>query len=67
MRELSSTFLDRYLDRLGDDVLETVGGYHVERLGPHLFLRIEGDHFSILGMPLLPTLQCLRDQGVLAA
>jgi septum formation protein len=64
MRPLSREFLDRYLDLLGDDALETVGGYHIERFGPHLFSRIEGDHFSILGLPLLPTLAFLRDQGV---
>lgn len=67
MRPLSDGFLDRYLDAVGDDVLETVGGYHIERLGPHLFARIEGDHFSILGLPLLPTLGFLRDQGVVVA
>jgi septum formation protein len=67
MRPLSQEFLDHYLDLLGDDVLETVGGYHIERLGPHLFIRIEGDQFAIRGMPLLPTLNFLRDQGVLVA
>ena len=67
MRPLSSDFLDHYLDAIGDAALETVGGYHIERLGPHLFSRIEGDHFSILGLPLLPTLAFLRDQGALAA
>ena len=67
MRPLSSDFLDGYLDAVGDAALETVGGYHIERLGPHLFSRIDGDHFSILGLPLLPTLAFLRDQGVLAA
>lgn len=65
MRPLSANFLDGYLDAIGDDALETVGGYHIERLGPHLFSRIEGDQFSILGMPLMPTLAFLRDQGVL--
>ncbi len=65
MRPLSSAFLDQYLDIVGDDVYETVGGYHIERLGPHLFTRIEGDHFAILGLPLLPTLTFLRDQGVI--
>lgn len=65
MRPLSDDFLDRYLDVIGEDALETVGGYHIERLGPHLFSRIDGDHFSILGLPLLPTLAFLRDQGVL--
>ncbi|MEZ5932809.1 MAG: Maf family protein [Alphaproteobacteria bacterium] len=66
MRPLSPDFVDRYLDAIGDAALETVGGYHIERLGPHLFTRIEGDHFSILGLPLLPTLAFLRDQGVIA-
>lgn len=65
MRPLSTGFLDGYLDAIGDDALETVGGYHIERLGPHLFSRIEGDYFSILGLPLMPTLAFLRDQGVL--
>lgn len=67
MRPLSPAFLDAYLTSVGDAVLETVGGYHIERLGPHLFSRIEGDHFSILGLPLLPTLGFLRDQGVVSA
>lgn len=66
MRLLSPSFLDRYVDEVGDALMETVGGYHMERLGPHLFDRIDGDHFSILGLPLLSTLAFLRDQGVLA-
>lgn len=65
MRDLSPAFLDRYLQAIGDDVMQTVGGYHMERFGPHLFSRIEGDHFSILGLPLLPVLDFLRAQGVL--
>ncbi len=65
MRPLSPAFLDCYLDAVGDAVMETVGGYHIERLGAHLFSRIEGDHFSILGLPLLPTLAFLRDQGAI--
>lgn len=65
MRSLSPHFLDAYLAAVGEeDVLQTVGGYHLERLGAHLFSRIEGDFFSILGLPLLPTLSFLRDQGV---
>lgn len=67
MRPLSPAFLDVYLAEVDEAILETVGGYHIERLGPHLFSRIEGDHFSILGLPLLPTLGFLRDQGVLVA
>ena len=65
MRPLSSEFLDTYLNAVGDDALHTVGGYHMERLGPQLFSRIEGDHFSILGLPLLPVLAFLRDQEVI--
>lgn len=67
MRALSPDFLEHYLDAVGDDVQETVGGYHIERLGPHLFTRIEGDHFAILGLPLLPTLAFLRDQGIVCS
>lgn len=64
MRPLSALFLDDYLEAAGVDAMETVGGYHMERLGPHLFSRIEGDYFSILGLPLLPVLAFLRDQGI---
>jgi septum formation protein len=64
MRSLSSTFLDVYLMAVGGDALQSVGGYHMERLGSQLFSRIEGDHFSILGLPLLSVLAFLRDQGV---
>lgn len=67
MRPLSAAFIESYLDAVGDAVQETVGGYYVERLGPHLFTRIEGDHFAILGMPLLPVLAFLRDQGAVSA
>jgi len=64
MRSLSPAFLERYLEMVGEDATATVGGYHMERLGPHLFRQIKGDHFSILGMPLLPVLSFLREQGV---
>ncbi len=67
MRSLSPAFLDNYLNAVGEDALHTVGSYHMERLGPHLFSRIEGDYFSILGLPLLPVLAFLRDQGVVQA
>lgn len=67
MRDLSPAFLDAYLGAVGDDLMQTVGGYHMERLGPHLFDKIEGDFFAVLGLPLLPTLAFLRDQGVLKA
>jgi septum formation protein len=66
MRNISDDFLDTYLDAAGDTVSESVGGYQLERVGIHLFERVEGDHFTILGMPLLPLLQALRAQGALA-
>lgn len=65
MRHFSDAFLDAYLDRMGETVLETVGGYQLEALGPHLFSKIEGDHATILGLPLLPLLEALRNNGYL--
>jgi len=66
MRTLSEAFITDYLGALGDDVLSTVGGYKLESLGSQLFEQIEGDYFSILGLPLLPLLGYLRTRGVLA-
>lgn len=65
MRPFSEDFLDDYLDRLGDTVTGTVGAYQLEGLGAQLFSRIEGDHFTILGLPLLELLGFLRARGVL--
>ena len=65
MREFSEAFLDVYLAREGPAALESVGGYRLEGPGAQLFERIEGDYFSILGLPLIPLLTALRDQGVL--
>jgi nucleoside triphosphate pyrophosphatase len=65
MRAFSDTFLDDYLDAAGDAVAASVGAYQVERLGIQLFERIDGDHFTILGLPLLPLLEFLRQQGAL--
>ncbi|MGD8325575.1 MAG: Maf family protein [Sphingomonadales bacterium] len=65
MRTLSSAFLDYYLDAHGENVLSSVGGYHIESSGIQLFEQIEGDYFSILGLPLLPVLKQLRHYGVL--
>lgn len=65
MRDFSDAFLDDYLDREGEAVLASVGGYRLEDRGVQLFERIEGDYFSILGLPLVPLLTALRDQGVL--
>jgi septum formation protein len=67
LRKLSESFLDRYLDAAGSAVVESVGAYQLEKLGVHLFDRIEGDHFTILGLPLLKLLDFLRRDGSLAA
>jgi septum formation protein len=67
MRPLSETFLERYLDAVGAAVSASVGAYQVEAIGIELFDRIEGDHFTILGLPLLPLLAYLRAEGSLAA
>lgn len=63
MRNFSSPFLERYLDLIGPDCTSSVGGYKIEGLGVQLFERIDGDHFTILGMPLLPLLAYLRSAG----
>jgi len=64
MRAFSDAFLDDYLARAGADVLASVGAYQLEGLGSQLFERVEGDHFSILGLQLLPLLTVLREQGI---
>lgn len=66
MRSFSDDFLQAYLDGMGDGVRLTVGAYRLEDAGVQLFSRIEGDHFTVLGLPLLPLLQYLRDAGVIA-
>jgi septum formation protein len=63
MRPLSATFLGAYLTAAGPAVLESVGAYQLEKLGIHLFSRVEGDHFTILGLPLLPLIAFLRKAG----
>lgn len=64
MRAFSDAFLDDYLGRAGDDVLKSVGAYQLEGLGAQLFERVEGDYFSVLGLPLLPLLAFLREHGI---
>ncbi|MDQ2102955.1 Maf family protein [Azospirillum isscasi] len=66
MRPFSDAFLDSYLNAAGDDVLGSVGAYHLEGLGAQLFHRVDGDFFTILGLPLLPLLGFLRVHGVIA-
>ncbi len=65
VRELSDRFIERYLDRVGDEVLESVGGYRIEGEGVHLFSSIEGDFFTIRGLPLVPLLDALRRSGAI--
>ncbi len=66
MRALTDAQIEKYLDEAGDKVTSSVGAYQLEGLGVHLFEKIEGDHFTILGLPLLPLLDFLRSQGLLA-
>jgi septum formation protein len=65
MRQLSEAEIGAYLDLAADAVTSSVGAYQLEGLGVHLFERIEGDHFTILGLPLLPLLAFLRSQQLL--
>ena len=65
MRVLSDAYIDDYLSRNWDEVKYCVGGYQVEAEGSRLFARIDGDYFSILGLPLLPLLTFLNDRGMI--
>jgi septum formation protein len=67
MREFSDEFLEAYLDVVGDAATASVGSYQLEKAGIQLFERIEGDHFVILGLPLLALLGFLRREGLLLA
>ncbi|MFW6027446.1 MAG: Maf family protein [bacterium] len=64
MRPFSDAFLDAYLERNGESILSSVGAYLLEEEGVQLFSRIDGDYFSILGLPMLPLLDILRRHGV---
>jgi len=66
VRPLSEVEIEAYLDRAGEVVTSSVGAYQLEGLGVHLFERVEGDHFTILGLPLLPLLAFLRSEKLLA-
>lgn len=67
MRDFSDDFLDAYLADTGEEILGSVGAYHVEGRGIQLFSRIDGDTFTILGLPLVPLLDFLRTHGMLKA
>ena len=66
VRDFSDAFLAEYLAQEGEDLLGSVGCYRLEGLGLQLFSRIDGDYFGILGLPMLPLLTALRDQGIIA-
>ena len=65
MRKLSPEFIGRYLAAAGEEVLSSVGAYQIESIGVQLFEKIDGDYFSILGLPLIPLLDTLRREGVI--
>jgi septum formation protein len=65
MRPFDGKALDAYLAAVGDEATTSVGAYRLEGLGVHLFEKIEGDHFTILGLPLLPLLAYFRGAGLL--
>ena len=66
MRDFSDRFLDDYLDMAGGAALASVGAYQLESIGVHLFERVNGDYFTILGLPLLPLMDFLRKNGLVA-
>ncbi len=63
MRDFSEAFVDAYCQAEGDALTQSVGAYRIEGLGIQLFSAIEGDHFTIIGLPLIPLLGYLRDDG----
>ena len=67
MRQLSDAFIEWYIEQAGDQMYESVGAYKLEGLGAQLLEHIEGDFFSILGLPLLPLLSFLREHGVVGS
>jgi septum formation protein len=67
VRPLTDAFIDDYLEREGEQILSSVGAYLVEGGGAQLFERIDGDYFTVLGLPLLPLLEELRKRGILPA
>ena len=67
MRAYTEPFIDTYLNTIGDDCTTSVGGYKIEGRGVQLFESISGDHFTILGLPLVPLLARLREAGEIAS
>lgn len=65
VRHITSDFIDTYIEEMGDKILSSAGGYQIEALGAQLFSSIEGDHWTIMGLPILPLLEALRNEGAL--
>lgn len=64
-RDFTDAFLDIYMERAGSNVLLTVGAYSYEGLGQQLFEKVEGDFFTVIGLPMLPLLGALRNLGII--
>ena len=67
MRGFDDIYLEHYIQQAGPEVQSSVGAYRLEDIGIQLFERIEGDYFTILGLPLLPLLIFLRQRGILVS
>jgi len=67
MRDFSDKFLEDYLEQAGPGILTSVGAYQLEGLGAKLFEKVEGDFFTVLGLPLTKTLEALKAAGALKA
>ncbi len=65
VRDFSEKFIDWYIETVGEGLLTSVGAYHIEGLGIHLFSEIKGDYFTILGLPVLPVLEELRRLSII--
>jgi septum formation protein len=65
MRPLSTGFIERHLNRVGNRALGSVGAYQLEGEGLQLFSKIDGDYFTILGLPMLPLFEKLRELGAI--
>lgn len=65
MRNFSNAFIDNYLEKVGEDILQCVGCYQLESYGVNLFTHVKGDYFTILGLPLLEVLNFLRTREVI--
>ncbi|MGO8952664.1 MAG: Maf family protein [Rhodomicrobium sp.] len=65
VRNFSDKFIDWYMETVGEGLLTSVGAYHIEGLGIHLFSEIKGDYFTILGLPVLPVLEELRRLSII--